>query len=105
VDAIDARLASALTVQLRAWRATLLAGAERVGWKLGTGEHHVDSVRSAAALLGAVGVRLQAGDRLITGSIVQVPIGPGDHVLADLGELGSVELTIDRERRPPAARR
>lgn len=44
-----------------------------------------DLVRSAAVLLEAVGERLQAGDPLITGSVVQVPIEPGDEVIADLG--------------------
>lgn len=35
---IDARLAAALAVQLEQWRATLRAGADRVGWKLGMGD-------------------------------------------------------------------
>jgi 2-keto-4-pentenoate hydratase len=51
-------------------------------------------VSSVAELLEAMGERLQAGDRLITGSVVQVPIGPGDRVVADLGALGRAELTI-----------
>jgi 2-keto-4-pentenoate hydratase len=51
-------------------------------------------VRSVATLLGALGERLQAGDRLITGSVVQVPIDPGDEVVADLGALGQVALTV-----------
>jgi 2-keto-4-pentenoate hydratase len=218
MSAIDPALASALTVQLGAWRAALAAGAERVGWKLGVGDRerighgpvighltsatelrpgaayrlgeaaalHADAevaltlgsdvdpggdresalaaiagygaalelvdlaptgggavsivaanvfhrafalgpverpwpaegvqgrlivdgetrasapasadyaelVRSVAAILGAMGLRLQRGDRLITGSVVQVAVARGDEVLADLGDLGRVQLSI-----------
>ena len=52
-------------------------------------------VAALARLLGTMGERLQAGDRIITGSIVQVPIAAGDHVVADLGSLGRAELTIE----------
>jgi 2-oxo-3-hexenedioate decarboxylase len=55
-----------------------------------------DLVRAVARLLGAVGERLQAGDRLITGSVVQVPVEPGDEVVADLGPLGRVAATVSR---------
>jgi len=48
----------------------------------------------ASRVLAAVGERLQAGDRVITGSIVQVPVAPGDHIAADLGDLGGVELRL-----------
>jgi 2-keto-4-pentenoate hydratase len=51
-------------------------------------------VCAVAALLDAVGERLQAGDRLITGSVVQVPIAAGDHVVADLGALGAVDVAV-----------
>jgi 2-keto-4-pentenoate hydratase len=54
----------------------------------------IDRISTAARLLDAVGERLQAGDRIITGSIVQVPIEVGDVVLADLGALGAVQLSI-----------
>jgi 2-keto-4-pentenoate hydratase len=54
------------------------------------------TVRAVAQLLGAVGERLQAGDRLITGSVVQVPIRPGDEVVADLGPLGHVAAAVSR---------
>jgi 2-keto-4-pentenoate hydratase len=40
-----------------------------------------------------MGERLRAGDRLITGSVVQVPIARGDEVIADIGPLGRVKLT------------
>jgi 2-keto-4-pentenoate hydratase len=49
-------------------------------------------------LLEAVGERLTAGDRLITGSIVQVPVRPGDRVRADLGRLGFTEAPIVADR-------
>jgi 2-keto-4-pentenoate hydratase len=55
-----------------------------------------DLVQVAATLLGAVGERLQAGDRLITGSVVQVPVEPGDEVVADLGSLGRAAATVSR---------
>jgi 2-keto-4-pentenoate hydratase len=51
-------------------------------------------VCEAARVLRSVGERLRAGDRLITGSVVQVAIGPGDTVVADLGGLGDVGVTI-----------
>jgi 2-keto-4-pentenoate hydratase len=54
------------------------------------------SVCAVARVLAAAGERLQAGDRIITGSIVQVPVGPGDDVVADLGPLGRVQLSIAR---------
>jgi 2-keto-4-pentenoate hydratase len=53
-----------------------------------------ERVASAARLLAAAGQRMQAGDLIITGSIVQVPIGAGDEVVADLGRLGAVSVTI-----------
>jgi len=53
--------------------------------------HLVDHVDR---LLATIGERLVAGDRLITGSIVQVPVHPGDRVIADLGALGSAEAVI-----------
>jgi 2-keto-4-pentenoate hydratase len=51
---------------------------------------------AAARLLGAVGESLQAGDRVITGSVVQVLVAPGDDVVADFGAFGRVELAIAR---------
>jgi 2-keto-4-pentenoate hydratase len=53
-----------------------------------------DRVLVVARLLGAMGERLQAGDRIITGSVVQVPIAPGDDVVADLGALGSARAQV-----------
>jgi 2-keto-4-pentenoate hydratase len=57
-------------------------------------QDHAELVRSVAALLGAVGERLRAGDRVIMGSIVQLPIAAGDEVVAELGALGRVHLAI-----------
>ena len=51
-------------------------------------------VRSVAVILGHAGERLRAGDRLITGSVVQVPVAAGDEVVADLGPLGSVGVSL-----------
>jgi 2-keto-4-pentenoate hydratase len=54
-------------------------------------------VRAAARLLEAMGERLRSGDRLITGSVVQVAIRRADEVVADLGRLGDVAVSIARE--------
>ncbi|HEV3397858.1 MAG TPA: hypothetical protein VG693_01040, partial [Actinomycetes bacterium] len=43
---------------------------------------------------GRGGRALQPGDRVITGSVVQVPVHRGDRVVTDLGLLGRVELTV-----------
>jgi 2-keto-4-pentenoate hydratase len=53
-------------------------------------------VQAAARILAAIGEPLRAGDWIITGSIVQVPVDPGVTVTADLGRVGSVSLTIER---------
>ena len=54
-----------------------------------------DVVRLVARLLGAVGERLQQGDRIISGSLTTpVPVSAGDAVAVDLGALGGVEGTI-----------
>jgi 2-keto-4-pentenoate hydratase len=60
------------------------------------GQDYAGTVQTVAKLLGAVGEELKAGDRLITGSVVQVPIQPGDEVVADLGPLGRVAATVSR---------
>lgn len=49
---------------------------------------------AAARVLAAMGERLQAGDQVITGSVVQVPIGVGDEVTAEMGPLGTVHLLV-----------
>jgi 2-keto-4-pentenoate hydratase len=47
-----------------------------------------------ARLLEGVGERLTAGDRIITGSVVQAPVSRGDDVTAEFGALGYISLTI-----------
>ena len=58
-----------------------------------------ERVCAAARLLGAMGERLLAGDRIIMGSVVQVPIEESDTVVADMAALGGVQLSIA----PPAS--
>ena len=70
----------------------LVNGEERAAAPVGDG--HEERVRAVADMLAAVGERLLPGDVLITGSVVQVPVRPGDEVVADLGELGSVRLHV-----------
>jgi hypothetical protein len=53
-----------------------------------------ERIRSAQQVLAAVGERFEPGDRVITGSVVQVPVQPGDEVTADFGSLGQVSLRI-----------
>jgi 2-keto-4-pentenoate hydratase len=53
-----------------------------------------DRVAAAARILAAVAERLLPSDRLITGSVVQVPVHPGDRVVVDLGPLGRVGLRV-----------
>jgi 2-keto-4-pentenoate hydratase len=55
-----------------------------------------DRVLAIARLLEALGERLEPGDRIITGSIVQVPVGAGQDVVADLGGLGGARLKVVR---------
>jgi 2-keto-4-pentenoate hydratase len=52
------------------------------------------AVERAALLLAAAGERLEAGDRIITGAVVQVPVAQGDEVVVDLGELGQLDVRI-----------
>jgi len=52
-------------------------------------------VRHVADTLGAFGENLQAGDRILAGSLVKpVPVAPGDEVTADFGPLGRVEVRL-----------
>jgi 2-keto-4-pentenoate hydratase len=52
----------------------------------------------AARVLDAVQERIGPGDRVITGSVVQVAISGGDDVVADFGPLGRVRLAIAPSR-------
>ena len=61
------------------------------------GEQRVDpleAVRLVERLLGAVGEQLQPGDRIIAGSIVQLPVVAGNDVRVDLGVLGQVGVKL-----------
>ena len=49
---------------------------------------------AAARVLGSVGQRLRAGDCVITGSVVQVQVSPGDDVTADFGALSYARVGI-----------
>ena len=53
-----------------------------------------ERVEVVAYWLAAAGERLEPGDWIITGSIVQVPVAPGDEVAVELGELGHLEVSI-----------
>jgi 2-keto-4-pentenoate hydratase len=53
-----------------------------------------EAITRAAELLEAGGERLEAGDRIITGAVVQVPVRHGDEVEVELGELGRLAVTI-----------
>jgi 2-keto-4-pentenoate hydratase len=56
---------------------------------------------AAAGVLSGVGERITAGDRIITGSIVQVPVRPNDDVVAEVAGLGTVQLSIAGRSREP----
>jgi hypothetical protein len=55
---------------------------------------HSATVAALRRILEAAGERLQPGDKIITGSVVQVPIAPGDEVVAEIDGIGRVGLTI-----------
>jgi 2-keto-4-pentenoate hydratase len=50
----------------------------------------------ASRVLQAAGEELRAGDRVITGSIVQLPVFAGDELTAALDGLGAVRVTVAR---------
>jgi 2-keto-4-pentenoate hydratase len=53
-----------------------------------------ERIRTAGDILAAAGERLAPGDRVITGSVVQVPVRRGDEVTADFGLLGNVTVKL-----------
>jgi 2-keto-4-pentenoate hydratase len=56
---------------------------------------------AAASVLSRVGERIAAGDRIITGSILQVPVRATDDVVAEVAGLGTVQLSIAGRSREP----
>lgn len=50
----------------------------------------------ASRILAVAGERFREGDWIITGAIVQVPIGIGDEAAADFGGLAEVRVQIHR---------
>jgi 2-keto-4-pentenoate hydratase len=75
------------------------------GEEVDSGEQRVDpaeTARIARELLSAAGERLEPGDYIIAGSVVHVPVAPGDNVAADLGELGQVNVKVGRGTRAGA---
>jgi 2-keto-4-pentenoate hydratase len=63
---------------------------ERASWPTAV----VDRVVNAAALVAAVDEKLRAGDRIITGSVIQLPVAAGDQIHVDFGDHGSVALNL-----------
>jgi 2-keto-4-pentenoate hydratase len=70
----------------------LVNGEERASGPAAT--DFVQRIRAAADILAAVGEKLERSDVVIAGSVVQVPVAPGDAVEAELGQLGRVSLQI-----------
>ena len=55
----------------------------------------VDVVRHVAGVLAAHGERLRAGEVIITGAVVPpLPVRPGDELVAELGPLGSLAVSL-----------
>jgi 2-keto-4-pentenoate hydratase len=55
---------------------------------------HRATVEALGRILEAAGEHLEPGDRIITGSVVQVAIAPGDHVVAEIDGLGRADARI-----------
>jgi 2-keto-4-pentenoate hydratase len=56
---------------------------------------YADVVELTARMLAGAGERLEAGDRIIAGSLTpQVPVSSGDDVVVDLGPLGVVDVRV-----------
>jgi 2-keto-4-pentenoate hydratase len=61
-------------------------------------EHPAESIMRIVRLLAAVGQRLRAGDRIITGSITHVPIQIGDEAVAEIRGLGAAAIRLAAEK-------
>jgi 2-keto-4-pentenoate hydratase len=57
-------------------------------------DDYAPAVRAIARLLAAAGERLSAGDQILAGSLTHVPVAPGDHIVATIDELGTLDATI-----------
>jgi 2-keto-4-pentenoate hydratase len=64
---------------------------------------HGATIAAIGRVLEAAGEQLQPGDRILTGSVAQVPVGPGDHVVAEIDGLGRAALTVATAGGPPPA--
>jgi 2-keto-4-pentenoate hydratase len=53
-----------------------------------------ETVRGVARHLGTVGERLEAGDRIMAGALVNVPVQRGDEVVVEIEGLGRVQVAI-----------
>lgn len=53
-----------------------------------------DRIASAASIAAALDERLRAGDRIITGAIIQVPTAAGDFIHADFGTHASIDIRL-----------
>jgi 2-keto-4-pentenoate hydratase len=52
------------------------------------------TLHTVARWLDAVGEELRSGDRVFAGSVVQVPLAPGDRVVAEIAGLGRVSAVV-----------
>ena len=82
MSAVDPRLVAAMAEQLRR------RGPGKAAPEL---ERLIDEARR---VLEAAGERLQPGDRVITGNVVQVTVELGERVEADVAPLGSAWLQL-----------
>jgi 2-keto-4-pentenoate hydratase len=55
---------------------------------------HARTVAALSSILEAAGERLIAGDKIITGSVVQVPLARADDVVAEIDGIGRVGVTV-----------
>ena len=62
-----------------------------------------DVVLVVARLLGALGERLQAGDWIISGAVVHLPVAPGNRVVVDVDRLGQAAVEHRRVAVPHAS--
>jgi hypothetical protein len=58
-----------------------------------------DRLAEAAKILAAVGQCVRAGDRIITGSIIQLPVGIRRRVSADFGDHATLAVDVLADQR------